>query len=325
MAGRLACLVTSALLLGVIAACSPGSTEATDEKTLSATPAGLPAGTALVETLRTPQGTLLLGQMFPQQSGATALMLVTGDPLRVWSDLVGQATRAGFGLVAGYGTEACWLSTARSRWWDTAGEISLSDRRPTGLTGLGCDAYGNTRAGAGGKRRSLTMQLRVGSTPEPYLAHLLLQYAVHDDTGTGAAPGPSARVAAGKSASPVLPAPFTRVPGADAPLGQPFYSGEEYRVAAGSLMLAPPFPSPCGAGGFVAVVRATESPAAVVDRYADQFRQAGLRTEERKEVAFGSMTAAKVSLTTAGGGEGTITSVTASDGTTYLLLERCND
>ncbi|HEX5993933.1 MAG TPA: hypothetical protein VFY84_02195 [Jiangellales bacterium] len=40
---------------------------------------------------------LLRGQVFPHESGATALMLVTGDPLRVWSDLVEQAAQAGFG------------------------------------------------------------------------------------------------------------------------------------------------------------------------------------------------------------------------------------
>lgn len=290
---------------------------------MGATPTGLPVGTPLVDTLRTPQGTLLLGQVFPQESGATALMLVTDDPLKVWADLVDQATRAGFGLVAGSGAEACWLATAMSRWWDGSGAIPISGRHPTELTGLGCDAYGDAPAGAGGKRRSLILQMRVGSTPQPYLAHLLLLYGVYDDTGTSPMAGPSAQVSA--ATSPVVPEPFTQVPAADAPLGQPFFDGEEYRVAAGSVMLAPAFPGPCGGGGFVAVVRATESVAAVVDRYAEQFRHAGLTTEARSEIGFASMTASKVSLTTAGGGEGTITAVTATDGRTYLLVERCND
>jgi hypothetical protein len=329
VASRLARVVTSALLLGGIAACSPGSIKPTAEPaggpTLGATPAGLPAGTPLVETLLTPHGTLLLGRVFPQASGATALMLVVDDPLKVWSNLVDQASRAGFGLVAGSGGEACWYSTDRNRWWDGPGEVPLSGPRPSAVTGVGCDAYGDAPAGAGGKRRSLTLQMRVGATPEPYLAHLLLQYGVHDDTGTSPAAGPSARVSAAKSASPVVPEPFTQVPAAGAPLGQPFFDGEGYRVAAGSVMLAPAFPAPCGGGGFVAVARVTESAAAVVDRYAEQFRRAGLTTEERREISFGSITASKVSLTTAGGGEGTITTVTAADGTPYLLLERCND
>jgi len=101
--------------------------------------------------------------------------------------------------------------------------------------------------------------------------------------------------------------------------------GDGYRVAKGSVMVAPTFPGSCGSGGFLAVVRATESTAAVVDRYAEQFRQAGLTTEDRKAVTAGSTTASKVSLTTAGGGDGTITAVTAADGATYLLVERCND
>lgn len=330
MPGRLARVVASALLLGGIAACSPGSTEPTAKPTggptLGAMPAGLPPGTPLVETLRTPRGTLLLGQVFPQGSGATALMLVVGDPLKVWSDFVDQAGRAGFGLVAGSGNEACWLSTAPNRWWDGPGETALGGPPPSGVTGVGCDAYGNAPAGRDGRRRSLILQMRVGSTPEPYLAHLLLQYGVYDDgTGMSPAAGPSAGVSAAKSASPVLPEPFTHVAAAGAPLGQPFFDGEGYRVAAGSVMLAPAFPSPCGGGGFVAVVRATESAAAVVDRYAEQFRRAGLTTEERRRISFGTMTAAKVSLTTAGGGEGTITTVTAADGMSYLLVERCND
>lgn len=324
MASRLACAAASALLLGVITACSTGSAGSTSGPATGATPAGLPPGTPLVETLRSPHGTLLLGQVFPQESGAIALMLVTGDPLKVWSDLVDQATRAGFGLVAGFGDAGCWLSTERNSWWDRPGEIPLSGRSPTGLTGLGCDAYGDAGGGAGVKRRSLVLQMRVGSTPEPYLAHLLLQYGRYDDPGTSPASGPSAQVSGG-SPSPVLPRPFTGVPAGDAPLGPPFFQGEEYRVAAGSVMLAPAFPGLCGAGGFVAVVRATESVPVVVDRYAEQFRQAGLRTEERREVRFGSVTAPTVSLTTAGGGEGAITAVTAGDGTTYLLVQRCND
>jgi len=322
MVHRLLCVVMSTWLLVGIGACSTGA----DVPVLEATPAGLQAGTPIIDTLRTPKGTLLLGQVFPNEFGVTALMLVTGDPLAVWSDLFDQAARVGFAFTAGFGNEPCWPSTATDRWWDTPGEIPipLTGRHPTGLTGLGCDAYGDAPAGAVGKRRNLMIEMRVGSAPEPYLAHLLVRYGVYATPPLARSP---AQAPAAEGPSPVLPKPFTRVPAVGAPLGQPYFDGDGdgYRVAKGSVMVAPTFPGSCGSGGFLAVVRATESTAAVVDRYAEQFRQAGLTTEDRKAVTAGSTTASKVSLTTAGGGDGTITAVTAADGATYLLVERCND
>jgi hypothetical protein len=209
------------------------------------------------------------------------------------------------------------------RWWDRPAELTVGGRGPTGITGLGCDAYGEAAAGVPDKRRSLIMQMRVGSTPEPYLAHLLVRYGLHHNTSPTV--GSSAEAPARAVSSPVLPKPFTQLPAVGAPLARPFFDGEGYRVAEGSAMVAPASPGLCAAGGFVAVIRAIDSAATVVERYAEQFRQAGLGTEDRKEITAGSATASRVRLTTAGGGEGSITVVTGADGRTYLLLERCND
>lgn len=101
-------------------------------------------------------------------------------------------------------------------------------------------------------------------------------------------------------------------------------AGEEYRVASGACCSLRRFPFHT-ADSFVAVVRATEAAVTVIDRYAQQFREAGLETEQRTEIKSGTIPASKVRLTTAGGGDGTITAALAPDGQTYLLIERCDD
>src|ERR1044071_2300781 len=70
-----------------------------DAATVTATSSGSPPGSPLFADLRTPQGTLLLGGVFPRPGGATAVMLLTGDPLVAFADLAGQAARAHLSLA----------------------------------------------------------------------------------------------------------------------------------------------------------------------------------------------------------------------------------
>jgi hypothetical protein len=286
-------------------------------------PTGLPAGTPLVETVRTPPGTLLVGRVFPTEFGAIAVLLVTGDPLVAWADLVNQAAAAGFVFVPASGADPCWVSHAQDGWWYKPDDPDA--RRPTaGVSGLGCGVYGWARPNAEGRRRHLDLQMWIGAAAQPYLAHLVVRYfARPDDPGRTDIDGSRVQVPVVASSSPVRPRSFGRLPGVGARIGAPFFD-EGYRVASGSGLLAPVAPGACAAGGFLAVLRTTGPTVDVVESYAAQFRKGGLRTEERPEVHAGPVPATLVRLSSAGGGDATIIA-TGPDRAGFLVIDRCND
>jgi len=124
----------------------------------------------------------------------------------------------------------------------------------------------------------------------------------------------------------VRPRALPAVPDVGADLGWPFtarFATNPYRVAAGSRLIAPVFvwaPN-CGTDGFAVVLKATGPVENAVSEYAAQFAREGL-TEQVRERGSGS--GIIVHATTAGGGDGHVTAITA-DNATYLLVDRCAD
>jgi hypothetical protein len=314
--GVLLALALSTLLTGCRADTPPTPTG------VPASPTGAPPGSPLVDGLRTPPGTLLLGGAFPRPRGAAAVMLVTGDPMDAFRDLAGQAQRRGYALRPQLTAGSCWLSTDPGAWWNGPGDDGAGRSPASEIHGLGCAVTGWT-ATSGGQRRYVSLRLLVGATDRPYLAHLGLAYTVAD--ADAVVPVPSA----GAFEPPALESPFrplvlTRVPGTGEALGQPFVTEPALRVAAGTSMLAPPFPADCGAGGFLAVLAVTGDVGAVVEAYAAQFTRAGLPEQQRPALPTGPPGATYLIATTAGGGEATITTIVAGD-RRYALVERCQD
>lgn len=282
-------------------------------------------GSTLVEGLRSPPGTLLLGAPFPRPHGAAALMLVTGDPLVAFRDLVEQAQRGGFGLQPQSIIGPCWISTAAHNWWHSDHQAALVRPVPSSVTGLGCAVQGWTAPGSG-RSRSLGLRLLVGAAERPYLAHLSLSYAVAENEVARAMPSPTAPVRIPALASPVMPGPLTRVAAAGVGLGWRFGTEPQLRIAKGTSLLAPAFPEPagCGTSGFVAVLAVTGRVGPVVDDYAAQFARAGLDRQDRRVLRTPSGDTTYLHATTAGGGDATLTAI-IRNGAAYALIERCQD
>lgn len=319
--GRRATAALLALALSpVLAACSGGA--APTPAGVPASPTGAPPGSTLVDGLRTPPGTLLLGGVFPRPRGAAAVMLVTGDPVGAFRDLAGQAQQRGYDLRPHGAEQSCWVSMDPDRWWSRPGEYDSWSPPASGITGLGCGMAGWTGA-SGGQGRYVSLRLLAGVADRPYLAHLGLTYAVADAAEVYPVP-PAGGFEPPPPASPFEPPPLTRVPGPGAELGLPFITEPALRVAAGTAPLAPAFPADCGAGGVVAVLAVTGEIASVVEEYAAQFARAGLRQQERPALPAGSGEAVYLSATTAGGGDATITAMIVNDHG-YALVERCLD
>lgn len=280
---------------------------------------GLP-GSALVEDLRSPPETVLLGTTFVHPKGATALMLITGDPIAAFRDLVDQAQRAGYGLQPESSIGPCWVSTSAGNWWQHP-EQALTVHVLSGISGLGCAVAGWT-ATTGHKSRYLSLRLLVGANNQPYLAHLSLDYTVADNAPAVTGPSPITPVRIPTVASPIKARPLTQA-NVGSVLASPINTEQELQVAAGSSLMAPAFPAECAAGGFVAVLRVTGVVGSVVDSYAAQFARVGLDEQDRSNpVADSDET--YLHATTAGGGDATMTTAIVN-GDTYALVTRCQD
>ena len=246
-------------------------------------------------------------------------MLVTDDPIVAFRDLVEQAQRAGFGLQPQSSVGPCWVSTSAGNWWQGPGH-ALTEPVPSVVSGFGCAVEGWTAATAH-KSRFLSVRLLVGATDQPYLAHLSLDYVIADNAPPIVG-SPIAPVRVPTVASPLKARPLTQA-NVGSVLAPPFNTERELQVAAGSSLLAPPFPADCAAGGFVAVLTVTGVAGSVVDTYAAQFARIGLREQRRNHV--GPYTdGTYLYATTAGGGDATITT-TIANGDTYALVTRCQD
>ncbi len=275
----------------------------------------------LVGDLRSPPGTVLLGGTFVRPGGAAAMMLITGDPIVAFRDLVEQAQRAGFDVQPQSTAGPCWVSTTAHDWWQSPGQ-ALTEGLPSAVSGLSCAVAGWTAA-TGDESRFLSLRLLVGAADRPYLAHLSLDYVIADDaaTVTGASPAVPIRLATVRS--PLYPRPLTAAD-VGSVLAPPFNTERELHVATGSSLVAPVFPADCAAGGFVAVLRVTGSVGSVVDEYAAQFARAGLREQQRRNRVGPDADGIYLHATTAGGGDATITTTVANGGT-YALVVRCQD
>jgi len=315
-------VVTSALALALsmmLAGCDGVAVR--ESSPVPASPKGGLPGSVLVEDLRSPPGTVLLGGTFVRPNGAAALMLVTGDPVVAFRDLVEQAQHAGFGLQPQSSVGPCWVSATAGNWWQGPGQ-AITEGVLSVVSGLGCAVEGWTAATAQ-KSRFLSLRLLVGATDQPYLAHLSLDYVVADNDPAimGASPTGPVRVPA--VASPLNPRPLAAAD-VGSVLASPFNTERELRVATGSSLLAPLFPADCAAGGFVAVLTVTGVVGSVVDDYAAQFARVGLREQERSNPVGPDTDGTYLHATTAGGGDATITT-TIANGDTYALVTRCQD
>jgi hypothetical protein len=338
MMTRLAAVLAWPLSLSLSVAlvgCSDNNTIA--PRSVAAVPEGPAAGSPLMDRLHVPVGTQLLGGVFPRRSGTAALLLVTGDPVAAFVDLVDQAWHAGFELQAGQaGGDACWLSAASDGrrglrlgdvlvddWWDHPGQPLGQLPAPTEIAGLACVVSGWT-APRDGQQRWLDLRLAVSSGDDPYLAHLAVGYSVN--LGPRFVRPSSDALRLPVIDSPVQPRALPAVPGVGADLGWPFtarFASNPYRVAVGSRLLAPVFvwgPA-CGTYGFAVVLKATGTVETVVSEYAAQFAKDGLTEQDRER---GSSPGTILHATTAGGGDAHVTAITANNAT-YLLIDRCED
>jgi hypothetical protein len=314
-------MVTSALALALsmmLAGCDGVAVR--DSSSVPASPKGGLPGSVLVEDLRSPPGTVLLGGTFVRPNGAAALMLITGDPIVAFRDLVEQAQRAGFGLQPQSSVDPCWVSTTADNWWLDPGR-ALTERVPSAVSGLGCAVAGWTAA-TGHKSRFLSLRLLVGAADRPYLADLSLDYVVGDNAAAVMGASPFAPVSVPAVASPLKAPPLTEAD-VGSVLAPPFNTERELQVATGSSLLAPLFPADCAAGGFVAVMRVTGVVDSVVDSYAAQFARVGLR-DQRRNTVDSDTGGTSLYATTPGGGDATITT-TIANGDTYALVTRCQD
>jgi hypothetical protein len=312
-------LAAMAVLLGT-AACT--ATDG-DTVTVTASASGSTPGSLLFAGLRTPPGTLLLGGVFPRPNGSVALMLVTGDPLVAFADLAAQADRAGLSLEPTSSGTPCWVSTTVDNWWN--GEVVPIGEPTSGRpAGLGCGAAAWS-AQPDGTRRWLSLRMLVGTSGTPYLAHLVAETAVGDATAPTATAAPPLTLPA--VASPVMPPPMIAVPAVGAPLLRltPHDPPGPFVVAAGSELVAPAFPSDCGGGGFVAVLRSRGDAGSVIDEYAAELTAAGLTDQHRRSLDTPMGPATYVDGWTAGGGDGSVTALPMVDGVTHLMVARCGD
>ena len=268
----------------------------------SAAPAGEPPGTAITAELSVPPGTVLAGAPFPHETGTEALLLVTGDPVEAFADLVEQVRAAGLAPLTYHPDEDAEPSACA---------VDDSGEEPS----LRCEVHA---FGPSGYR--LDLNLLVSEHPEPYLSFIRVTEV--QDSPSSPLPDVEAEAPTPEGDSPVTPPAFpAELPGPGDPIGAPFApSGEEHTLLDGYELLAPPVMSTCATGGFVAVVRATEGQRTgdAVDAWAEHLGEVSFAQLPEPEVD--GVPTRRVVLS--GAGAGTVT-VTGADG--YVLLDRCND
>lgn len=286
----------------------------------SAAPTGEPPGSAIAADLTVPPGAVLLGAPFAHAGGTEALLLVDGDPVAAFGDLVGQLRAAGLEPLTYHpddDAEPAACEVADVTYPDATGDRRPlgSDDLPDGPLSLECEVHA---FGPDGGRLDLT--LVVSERADPYLSFVRIVEV--RDSPSSPLPDLAAEAPAPTGGSPVTPPPVPdELPGPGDPIGAPFApSGEEHTLLDGYELLAPPIMSTCATGGFVAVVRATEgqNTADAVDAWAEHLGEesfAQLPTPETDGVP-----ARRVVLS--GAGAGTVTVTGAGE---YVLLDRCND
>lgn len=265
----------------------------------SATPSGEPPGSPVTADLTVPPGTVLLGAPFPHAGGTEALLLVDGDPVAAFGDLVDQVRAAGLEPLTYHPDDDAEPATCR-----------LRDDDPSTLE---CETHA---FGPDGYRLDLT--LLVSEDDDPYLSFV----RVTEVTGSPSSPLPDleAEAPTPDGASPVTPPPVPdELPGPGDPIGAPFApSGEEHTLLDGYELLAPPVPATCATGGFVAVVRGTggQSTADAVAAWAEHLGEESFAQVPEPDVD------ATGRVVLSGAGAGTVTVTGAGE---YVLLDRCND
>lgn len=277
----------------------------------SAAPTGKPPGTPITADLTVPPGTVLAGVPFPYAAaedgpieGTEALLLVTGDPIEAFADLVEQVREAGPDPLTYHPDE---------------------DAEPAACTVADATLQCETHAfGPDGYR--LDLALTVSEDPEPYLSHIRITEAEHSLSSP--LPDLEVPVPTPEGESPVAPPDFPgELPGPGDPIGAPFApSGEEHRLLDGYELLAPPIPPTCATGGFVAVVRATDGQrprdavaAWVVQLGTESFAGAP-SVDSDVSTTHDGVEVVRVVLSGAGAGTATVT--VAGE---HVLLDRCND
>ncbi|MBB5785867.1 hypothetical protein [Jiangella mangrovi] len=288
---RVAVLLSTLLLV----ACGDGGSGG------SATPTGEPPGTAITADLTVPPGTVLLGTSFPHDAGTEALLLVTGDPVAVFADLVDQVRAAGLDPLTYHPDEDAAPSACRVA--DVAYPGGESEALECEAHAFGPSAY------------RLDLELVVSEHPEPYLSFVRITEV--RDSPSSPLPGLEAEAPTPEGDSPVTPPDFPAgLPGPGDRIGAPFApSGEEHALLDGYELLAPPMMSTCATGGFVAVVRAVDGPSDAVAAWAEH-----LGEESFAQVPEPEVNGARLVLS--GAGAGTVTVTGSGD---YVLLDRCND
>jgi hypothetical protein len=202
----------------------------------------------------------------------SAVLKVTGNPIKVLDRYMSQARDLGFNMTA-----SCDL------YYSDGPSVPPSDTlRTRGLLRLTCRAIGSASEEATTGAAALTIELRRSAGDAPYDDYILLQFA---RSAAGIAPGLER-----SGATPTLPAEWaTGVPGPPEPpklstTGQPIRrvdppAARPIRVVKGTRLLAPPGVPCIQRGGFDAVFEVRGNIDQVLDGYAAQFRSIDMRTE----------------------------------------------
>lgn len=279
-----------------------------DDGDSAAPPTGAPPGSPVTADLTVPPGAVLLGAPFPHKGGTEALLLVDGDPVAAFADLVEQVRAAGLEPLTYHPDEDADPATCRLR-------------DDTDAPTLECETHA---FGPDGYR--LDLNLLVGEDDDPYLSFVRVTEAT--DSPSSPLPGLEVEAPTPDGESPVTPPPVPDDrPGPGDPIGAPFApAGEEHRLLDGYEVLAPPVPPTCATGGFVAVVRATDGQrpgdavAAWVERLGEESFAQAPAVDSDVAATIDGVATRRVVLS--GPGAGTVTVTGAGE---YVLLDRCND
>lgn len=296
------------------------------------TPRGQPQGSAIAPGFVSPAGTVLLGVPFvsrnigygenPVRLQIDAILLVTGDPVLALRDLLEQGSAAGIAMTTYVGDEEqptfCDEHLLEYGW-------PVEHQRE--LPALTCSAEGVSEV-VDGIQREVTTRAVVGGQDEPYISFI---HVVYRELDIRTQPLPvTAPLPPPPGPSPLEPPEFpSSLPGPGEPLGAPFAPvGEDYEILDGSELLAPPLPSTCSTGGFVAVLQFEGDLDEMFERYDDEVREGAFRgIEPEPGEAFEHQGAQHRYRTYsgAGGGDVELRGTKAPGQPGYLLLERCND
>ncbi|SDU54779.1 hypothetical protein [Jiangella alkaliphila] len=291
-------------------------------------PTGAPPGSPITADLTVPRGAVLLGGPFPHEGGTEALLLVDGDPVAAFADLVDQVRAAGLEPLTYHPDDdaepsACLVADveypeATGERWPLGSDDVPSGDDPLALE---CETHA---FGPDGYR--LDVKLLVSERADPYLS--FVRIAEVEDSPSSPLPDLETEAPTPEGDSPVTPPPVPDdLPGPGDPIGAPFApSGEEHLLLNGYELLAPPVLPACATGGFVAVVRGTEGQR-TGDAVSAWVEQLGLESFAEVPAVDSDVTTTHDGVQSrrvvlSGPGAGTVTVTGAGE---YVLLDRCND